>query len=106
DVAIDDLVFEQGLVAGVVARAEGGRSETLRARVVVGADGLNSLVARRLGQARRSPPYRIAFTAHVADVAEMGDVGELHVSDCGYVGMGPIGGNVTTIALVLPRDVV
>ena len=29
-------------------------------------------------------------------------MGELHVGDCGYVGLGPIGGDVTTVALVLP----
>ncbi|HUL01968.1 MAG TPA: NAD(P)/FAD-dependent oxidoreductase [Gemmatimonadales bacterium] len=106
DVAVDDLLFEHGAVAGVVTRTPGGGRDAIRARVVVGADGLNSVVARRLGVARRSPPYRIAFTAHVGAVAEMGDVGELHVSDCGYVGMGPIGGDVTTVALVLPLGVV
>jgi flavin-dependent dehydrogenase len=106
DVAVDDLFFEHGAVAGVQVRTAGGGRQTIRARVVVGADGLNSVVARRLGLARRSPPYRIAFTAHVSDVAGMGDVGELHVSECGYVGMGPIGGGVTTVALVLPLSVV
>ena len=32
----------------------------------------------------------------------MDGMGELHVGNCGYVGMGPIGGGVTTVALVLP----
>jgi len=50
----------------------------------------------------RSAPRRIAFTAHVADVAGVDGMGELHVGDCGYVGLGPIGGGVTTVALVLP----
>jgi flavin-dependent dehydrogenase len=70
--------------------------------VVVGADGLHSLVARRLGLARRAAPNRIALSAHVADVTGVNGLGELHVSDCGYVGLGPIGGDVTTVALVLP----
>jgi menaquinone-9 beta-reductase len=101
-VAVEDLVTERGAVGGVVARLAGGTRETVRARVVVGADGLNSVVARRLGVARRSPPHRVAFTAHVGAVAGVEDVGELHVSDRGYVGLGPIGGDVTTVALVLP----
>jgi len=70
--------------------------------VVVGADGLRSLVARRLGLVRSSPPRRVAFAAHVADVAGIDGVGELHVSKRGYVGLGPVGGGITTVALVLP----
>ncbi|HEV8304009.1 MAG TPA: NAD(P)/FAD-dependent oxidoreductase [Gemmatimonadales bacterium] len=102
-VKVDDLLYEGGAVGGVVARNAGnGKRETCRARVVVGADGLRSVVARRLGVVRTSPPRRVAFAAHVADVAGVGDVGEMHVGSMGYVGLGPIGGGVTTLALVLP----
>ena len=106
-VFVEDLVWEGGRVAGVVTRSSHGpQRATSRSRVVVGADGLRSVVARRLGLVRRSPPERIAFTAHVADVAGVDGVGELHVSDRGYVGLGPVGGGITTVALVLPaRDV-
>jgi geranylgeranyl reductase family protein len=100
--SVVDLVHEGGAVSGVVARTGNGKRETLRARVVVGADGLRSVVARRLGLRCTSPPRRIAFTAHVADVRGMDGMGELHVGRSGYVGMGPIGGDVTTVALVLP----
>ena len=100
--AVEDLVSEQGTVSGVRIRTAGGEREVVEARVVIAADGLHSLVARRLGLARRTAPRRIAFTAHVADVAGVDGMGELHVGDCGYVGLGPIGGGVTTVALVLP----
>ncbi len=95
-VKVQDLVYDRGAVGGVVAR------ETYRARVVVGADGLRSIVARRCGGVRTSPPRRVAFTAHVSDVAGVTDVGEMHIGRSGYVGMGPIGGGVTTVALVVP----
>jgi geranylgeranyl reductase family protein len=95
-VKVRDLIYDRGAVAGVIA------AETYRARVVVGADGLRSVVARRLGGVRTSSPRRVAFTAHVADVAGVTDVGEMHVGQTGYVGMGPIGGGVTTVALVVP----
>ena len=97
-VKVTDLLYDRGAVGGVVA---GGPQ---RARVVVGADGLRSVVARRLGGGgvRTSQPRRVAFTAHVADVAGVTDVGEMHVGRTGYVGLGPIGGGVTTVALVLP----
>ena len=101
-VVVDDLIWEGRAVAGVVARSAHGTYEACRARVTVGADGLRSVVARRLGLVRRAPPRRMAFTAHVADVAGVDGVGELHVSDRGYVGLGPVGDGMTTVALVLP----
>ena len=102
-VKVEELVYEGGAVGGVVARATGnGKRETIRARVVVGADGLRSVVARRLGKVIRTAPYRVAFTAHVADACDVDDLGEMHVGRPGYVGLGPIGAGVTTVALVLP----
>lgn len=105
-VAVEGLVADRGPVAGVIVRSAGGARETWPARAVVGADGLHSLVARRLGMTRRGPPSRIALSAHVAEVAGVDDMGELHVSERGYVGMGPIGDGVTTIALVLPLSAI
>jgi flavin-dependent dehydrogenase len=99
---VENLVLDRGAVSGIVARAGNGTRETWPARVVVGADGLRSVVARRLDLVRSSPPRRVAFAAHVADVAGIDGVGELHVSDRGYVGLGPVGGGITTVALVLP----
>ncbi|MGH7548915.1 MAG: NAD(P)/FAD-dependent oxidoreductase [Gemmatimonadales bacterium] len=104
--AVEDLLFEGRAVAGVVARSGDGRREAQHARVVVGADGLRSVVARRLGLVRSSAPRRIAFSAHVAGVAGVDGLGELHVSARGYVGLGPIGGGVTTVALVVPLGAV
>src|SRR5437764_7411513 len=99
---VESVVFDRNTVAGVFARSGNGKRETYRSRVVVGADGLRSVVARRLGLVRSSSPRRVAFTAHVADVAGMDGVGELHVSKRGYVGLGPVGDGVTTVALVVP----
>ena len=104
--AVENLVWESGAVAGVVARSCNGHRVTCHARIVVGADGLRSVVARRLGLVRSSPPRRVAFSAHVADVARIDGVGELHVGKHGYVGLGPIGGGVTTVALVVPLETV
>ena len=102
-VKVDGLVYNAGAVGGVVAReTANGRRETIRARVVIGADGLRSVVARQLGKVHTSPPHRIAFTAHVAEGQDVADIGEMHVGCPGYVGLGPIGNGVTTVALVLP----
>jgi len=100
---VDALLYEGGAVGGVVTRdRESGADRTHRARVVVGADGLRSLVARRLGVRRSGRPRRIALSAHVSGGRDVGDVGEMHVGRDGYVGLGPIGGGVTTVALVVP----
>jgi flavin-dependent dehydrogenase len=96
---VEELLYDQGAVAGVVAAGT-----VRRARVVVGADGLRSIVARRLGLRRGSLPRRLAFTAHYRGVRDVGDVGEMHVGRPGYVGLGPVGDGVTTVALVLPLD--
>src|SRR5438552_9161 len=105
-ISVENLVSDCGAVSGVVGRSGNGKRETYPSRVVVGADGLRSVVARRLGLVRSSPPRRVAFSAHVADVAGIAGVGELHVGERGYVGLGPIGGGVTTVALVVPLEAV
>ena len=89
---------------GVLVRTGGGKREKCDAPVVVGADGLRSVVARRLGPVLTSPPRRVAFASHFAAVAGVSDVGEMHVGGPGgaYVGMGPIGDGITTVALVVP----
>ena len=104
-VKVEEVLYDGGAVSGVVARETGsGKREAYRADVVVGADGLRSVVARRLGRVFTSPPHRIAFTAHVADAKDVNDLGEMHVGRPGYVGFGPIGDGVTTVALVLPTS--
>ena len=50
---VEDLVTEDGAVVGVRGHANGGASVVDRARVVIGADGRNSRVARAVG----SPQY-------------------------------------------------
>lgn len=101
--AVEDLVYERGAVAGAVVRGADGARQVLRARVTVGADGLRSVVGRRIGPVRRGWPARLAFVAHVADLPGLGTQAEMHVGPEGYVGLNPIGGGVTNVAVVVPR---
>lgn len=99
---VRDLVYERGAVAGaVIAGPDGMR--IIRSRLVVGADGLRSLVARRLGTRTHAFPRRLAFVAHVRDVRGVGASAELHVGRAGYVGINPIGCGVSNVALIVPR---
>jgi flavin-dependent dehydrogenase len=49
---VEDIVVEDGVVVGIRGHSDGGESVVERARVVVGADGHNSRVARAVGAAR------------------------------------------------------
>lgn len=92
-----------GRVCGAVVTAADGVRTTLGARVVVGADGLRSIVSRRLGLAKRSRwPSRVALVAHYSGVSGMGEVGEMHVDREGYLGLAPVGGGVVNVAIVVP----
>jgi len=44
--SVDEVIVEDGRVTGIRGHGEGGRNVTEHARIVVGADGRNSLVAR------------------------------------------------------------
>lgn len=103
-VLVTDLQRDgDGRVTGVRVRTAEHRARDIRARVVVGADGLRSVVARRLGLARQARwPQRIAFVAHYLGVRGMGDCGEMHVAAEGYCGLADVGHGVTNVAIVVP----
>ena len=98
---VEALLYDAGAVAGAVVRGPDGRRRPVAARLTVGADGLRSLVARRLGRRTHGRPRRVAFVAHLDGVAAMGASAEMHVGHEGYVGLNPIGGGRTNVALVL-----
>jgi geranylgeranyl reductase family protein len=103
-VRIVDLLRDAvGRVVGVSGLDETGANVELRARVVVGADGLRSIVARRLGVSRSwRLPQRISLVAHYHGVANVGDYGEMHIERDGFVGIADVGAGVTTVAAVFP----
>ena len=82
----------------------GGVTETIDARLVIGADGLHSKVAAALGGRARRWLNRFGLVAHVRGVAEMGHVAEMHVGPAGYVGLNAIGRDLTNVAVVVPAE--
>ncbi len=89
----------------VTLRPGDGTLTHLDARVVVAADGLRSVVARRAGLHRQGWLRRMAFVAHVRGVTGLGHEAELHVGPKGYVGLNPLGGGVANVALVVPERI-
>jgi flavin-dependent dehydrogenase len=102
----DLLRDENGRVSGVRVLDEGGASRELRARLVIGADGLRSVVANRLRLARRRRwPRRLALVAHYDGFADVGAWGEMHVErGVGYVGLAAVDGGLTNVAMVVPAS--
>jgi flavin-dependent dehydrogenase len=93
-----------GRTDGIVVLSDSGPTE-LRARVVIGADGLRSVIARRLGLSRTLRwPRRLALVSHYIGVSEVGEHGEMHVERDGYVGIADVGNGLTTVALVVPAS--
>lgn len=98
-VKVSDLLRDaRGRVGGVVA---GG--EEIGARVVVGADGLRSIVLRRMGLLARGPRLRkLALTAHVRGVGGLRGCGELRARGRGCVGVAEVGGGWANVTVVVP----
>jgi flavin-dependent dehydrogenase len=115
-VRVTGLLRRDGRVCGVRARDRRGREEDLPARVVVGADGLRSLVARRLGGVERGPRPRLALVGRFRGVAPPpADVrsptpgatappGEMRLGGDGCLGMAPLGLDRWNVTLVVPAD--
>lgn len=102
-VDVRDLVWdEHDRVEGVLAR-ENGRQQTLRAPLVVGADGLRSVVARRASLGKHGRwPRRLALVRHYRGVTHDAPVGDMHVFEGGYAGFAPVGDDLTNVAVVIP----
>jgi len=79
-----------GRVRGVV----GPQGEPLGADLVIGADGLHSVVARSVGARRRALwPRRLGLVSHWEDVDWPEDFGRMLVGPRGYVGVAPLDGS-------------
>ncbi len=100
-----ELLYERGAVAGVVVEEQSGETRALRARVVIGADGLRSVVARRIGRRQYGHPSRLALVAHLTAPASLDGHAEMHLGERGYVGLNRVGPGLANVALVVPPRV-
>jgi flavin-dependent dehydrogenase len=102
-IRVNDVVRDpSGRVRGV-ALGNGKTGDILEADLVVGADGLRSVVGRRLGLIRTARwPRRIALVSHYRGVSDVGAYGELFVTASGYFGVVSVGNGLTNFAIVVP----
>jgi flavin-dependent dehydrogenase len=103
-VRVTDVVKDaSGRVIGVQTSVAGGAPGTINAGMVIGADGLRSVVGRRLGLIRASRwPRRIALVTHYRNIQGSRQFGEMHVDRSGYLGIADVGNGLTNVALVVP----
>jgi len=100
----EDLTFENGRVCGVELRDAHGEPSSLRARVVVGADGAGSLVARKLALAKPARGVRrFALGGHYRGFGELASHVEMYVGMGAYFALNPLDGERTNVMVVV-RD--
>lgn len=105
---VTDLIrAHDGRVVGVAARLS-GEPTRFSAALTVGADGLRSRIARRLGAIERRPRLRkISLTVHARGVPHIREIGEMHLSEGVCLGVAPVesGDNpVCNITVVMAAD--
>ncbi len=71
---VTDVVIDEGRVTGIRGHRKGERAVTEHARVVVGADGHHSLVARLVGpeQYNEKPPLQVSYYTYVSGLPMKG----------------------------------
>jgi len=98
----EDVLFEDGRAAGIVARDEGGERCRLRARFVVGADGSGSLIARKLGLARTlRGARRFALGGHYRGLGDLGQHVEMYVGAGAYFALNPLDAERVNVMVVV-----
>lgn len=94
------VIREHGRVSGIEASINGARVQ-IRAALVIGADGRNSVVARTLStDAAPVWPRKTGLIAHYRGVTGLDRFGEMHVDRHAYAGLAPLEDGLTNVALV------
>ncbi len=101
---VTDLLVEGSSVAGVVVQDPAGHARPVRARVVIGADGRNSVVARRLRLVSPHWLQRLALVTYAAAVDGPRDHGIIVVDPPVYSIANPILPGLVNLSLVVPLD--
>lgn len=97
---VREALTEDGRVQGVEVTIAGVR-ETLRAPLVIGADGRHGVVARSLGlECALRWPRRTGLVAHYRGVTGLDRWGEMHVGAGCYAGLAPLEEGLVNVAFV------
>jgi flavin-dependent dehydrogenase len=102
---VADLVIEEGRVTGIRGHRKGEPAITEHARVVVGADGHHSLVARSVNpeQYNEQPPLQVSYYTYLSGLPMEGRV-EIHLRPDRGVGAWPTNDGLTMVIAGWPRS--
>ncbi|MBT3216983.1 MAG: NAD(P)/FAD-dependent oxidoreductase [Candidatus Marinimicrobia bacterium] len=106
--SVKDVLVENGNVTGIIGCQNDGSDEEIRANIVFGADGFNSILSRKLGLYNMDMEHTsVAIRCYYEGVKNLTDQIELHYVDevnPGYFWIFPAGGNKANIGLGLSKD--
>ena len=99
-----DTSGDQPIVTGLKITGRQGKCLTIRARMVIAADGRYSRVARALGLSRAASwPRRWAMGAYFENVGGLTQFGEMHVRRTHYMGVAALANGLTNACVVTPN---
>ncbi|MBI4636182.1 MAG: NAD(P)/FAD-dependent oxidoreductase [Candidatus Rokubacteria bacterium] len=101
---VTDLILDGERVVGVETVDRDHRARTVRAPLVIGADGRTSVVAQRLGCRRPHRLRRMALVTYVSGLSGCGDSGEVFVDPPDYGILNPIEPDRANLSLVVPLE--
>ena len=100
---VTDLIWAGGRVSGVKGIGPQG-PESYRARIVVGADGRGSVLARRLGLNQPHPRLRrMALVAYYEGASELRDHGLISIGNGSYCILNPVGERLINASIVMDQ---
>lgn len=104
---VTDLLMDGSKVAGAKGTKD-GKEQEFRAKIVVGADGANSVVARKLGLNNfETDKCYVAIRAYYENVKVAGKTIEIHSVENvlpGYFWIFPVGDNISNVGLGVTAD--
>lgn len=99
---VEDLLLDGDRVVGVRGVGPDGVAFEVQSPLVVGADGRQSLVARRLDLVRGHALRRMALLTYVQGISNFGDSGEIYVDPPDYAILNPVAPGAVSLSLVVP----
>ena len=99
---VTGLLVSGRQVTGVRGQDAAGRPFEVTSRLVVGADGRASVVARDLGLVRRHRLQRLALVQDVTGLGGFDHLGEIYVDPPDYSILNPVAPGVVNLSLVVP----
>jgi 2-polyprenyl-6-methoxyphenol hydroxylase-like FAD-dependent oxidoreductase len=101
---VEELILVSDRCQGVRVRTEDGTLEERRARIVVGADGIGSVVARKLGAAKPPRPgARYAVGGHYAGFGAFDEHVEMYVGSGAYFALNPLSEISANVMVVVQK---